>query len=148
MKTKETFLSFEVDIVVKMHYIICIEDGAEHGVQDGSGKREGTELWSYGLTLNQIGPSEWFNVKPFLWDSLILNLWPPRWFNIKPIPRDSLTLNHFPNCTKKSKLPHHHPARPDLADDLKLLHKQPRLTYWKESRIWFPPKKSNPYTAI
>jgi len=29
LKTKETFLGRPVDIVVEMHYIICIEDGAE-----------------------------------------------------------------------------------------------------------------------
>ena len=67
MKTKETFLPFEVDIPEQNDYIIS-EAGKECTV------REGTELWTYGLTLNQIGPAEWFNVKPFLKDSLILNL--------------------------------------------------------------------------
>ena len=125
MKTKETFLAKKVDNLVAKHYINS-EAGKECTV------REGTGLWTYGLTLNQIGPAEWFNVKPFLKDSLILNQSPPRWFNVKPLPRDSLTLNHFPNCTKmpkKSNLPHHHPARPYLADEVKPLHEQPRLTH-------------------
>ena len=57
--------------------------------------REGTELWTYGLTLNYLPKQKWFNIKRDL----------SKWFNVKLPARKGLTLNHSPNCTKKSKTP-------------------------------------------
>ena len=66
MKPKETFLSFEVDNQVANHYIIS-EAGKECTV------REGTGLWTYGLTLNYLPTRKWFNVKRSSQNGLTLN---------------------------------------------------------------------------
>lgn len=68
------------------HYINSIEDGAEHGVQDGSGKREGTELWTYGLMIKpSLTVVVWFNTKPSDQNGLTLNY----------LPRNGLILNYL-----------------------------------------------------
>ena len=76
MKTKETFLHFEVDIPEQNDYITS-EAGKECTV------REGTGLWTYGLTLNYLPKQKWFNTK----------LPSPEWFNIKLPASNGLILN-------------------------------------------------------
>ena len=66
MKTKETFLAKKVDNQVAKHYIIS-EAGKECTV------REGTGLWTYGLTLNYLPTRKWFNVKRSSQNGLTLN---------------------------------------------------------------------------
>ena len=66
MKTKETFLAKKVDNLVAKHYIIS-EAGKECTV------REGTGLWTYGLTLNYLPTRKWFNVKRSSQNGLTLN---------------------------------------------------------------------------
>ena len=66
------------------HYINSIEDG-EKSI-DSSRKREGTELWTYGLTLNYLQGRKWFNVKPSHQNGLMLNYF----------SQNGLTLNRPP----------------------------------------------------
>ena len=66
MKTNKTFFCKALDNPSQKHYIIS-EAGKECTV------REGTGLWTYGLTLNYLPTRKWFNVKRSSQNGLTLN---------------------------------------------------------------------------